>query len=175
MQELVEDHDEVGHLLQALMTAFDNGDPNAVLQRLDLFWARLAMHIRAEHLHLFPTVLRVLEQNPRRDAPSSAEAEKAVEQLHLDHDFFMQNLASAVKSMRELARMDRTAAERELPRVRATIAEVESRLAHHNQLEEKSVYLWARQFLSEDQQAELIRLIDAELTNLPPRFATNAT
>lgn len=172
MRELAEDHGKVDELLRLLKSALDDGDVREILKRLDLFWARLAMHIRAEHLHLFPTVLRTIEQ---KDTPSLEQAEKVVAQLRLDHDFFMHALASAIQTMRELSRLDQSAAEGKLPQVRAAITAVETRLADHNHAEENGVYVWATKFLSKDEQVELARIINAELTNLPPRFAANVT
>lgn len=41
-------------------------------QKLDLFWARLAVHIRAEHLHMFPALLRA--NNPELDQAATTAA-----------------------------------------------------------------------------------------------------
>ncbi len=50
-----------------------------IFEKLDIFWARLAMHIRAEHLHLFPVTLKALES---KDDPDYKAAAKAIDQLH---------------------------------------------------------------------------------------------
>lgn len=167
---LSEDHAEVDQLRCALMTALDEGDAVATLERLDLFWARLAMHIRAEHLHLFPKVLQALEQS--ENTVSLEETQNAIQQLRRDHDFFMHELASAIQTARKL---DPTTASEQLREIRARVVEVEKRLAIHNHLEENGVYIWAKTSLDQNEQAALARLIKAELTNLPLRFAKNAT
>ena len=58
---LVDDHAEVDELLRGVMLAFDGGDVREVYPKLDYLWARLAVHIRAEHLHLFPALLSAAE------------------------------------------------------------------------------------------------------------------
>ena len=57
---LAEDHAALGELLRAFLTQLDEGDTAGAFVHLDLFWARLAMHIRAENLHLFPAILNAL-------------------------------------------------------------------------------------------------------------------
>ena len=54
---LSHDHHEVSEILKQLLAALHNKDVGATYSGLDLLWARLAVHIRAEHLHLFPIVL----------------------------------------------------------------------------------------------------------------------
>ena len=55
---LISDHLELDTILGQLFSALDKGAAGEVYQNLDFFWARLAMHIRAEHLHLFPAILK---------------------------------------------------------------------------------------------------------------------
>jgi len=59
-QRLVDDHIALDEVLKQLKEMLTGGDIEASHARLDLFWARLAVHIRAEHLHLFPVVLNRL-------------------------------------------------------------------------------------------------------------------
>ena len=47
---LEKDHTEVDQLYNEVVGRLDAGSSEEVLERLDLFWARLAVHIRAEHL-----------------------------------------------------------------------------------------------------------------------------
>ena len=162
------DHDELDKLLGALVAALKGNDAPAIVAPLDLFWARLAMHIRAEHLHLFPTVLRALQE---RDAAALTQAQNTIAQLRGDHDFFMHQLASAMQTMRELNRMDRGRTEVGLEEVRETIAQIKNRLVLHNQMEEEGVYVWSRSILNEHEQTELAGLIHTEISNLPPRFS----
>lgn len=51
---LADDHSEMDALLEEFFDALCCADVELIYQTLDFFWARLAMHIRAEHLHLFP-------------------------------------------------------------------------------------------------------------------------
>src|ERR1044072_7980506 len=90
-QRLSDDHDAVSEVLKQLLTALDNKDVQASYARLDLLWARLAVHIRAEHLHLFPAI-----------APRVNGAQRAIDRLRADHDFFMRELAQSIAILREL-------------------------------------------------------------------------
>ena len=89
---LSDDHREVDLLLADALENLRLGNGLEAFQALDLFWARLAMHIRAEHLHLFPAVLNT--SHPDSEVPQTLEA------LRRDHDFFMHELADAIKAMR---------------------------------------------------------------------------
>ena len=174
---LTGDHDALDKLLSALLAALDEGDAAKAFARLDLFWARLAMHIRAEHLHLFPGILGALpgDSGKRGDKSlSTAEAREAIAQLHLDHDFFMHELAGAVKLMRDCRTTGEDDRTSEIESVRQTIVTVRSRLEAHNKLEEELVYrLPAKLFGSEAQNALAVEIRD-ELKNLPPRFRDEA-
>src|ERR1043165_845632 len=102
---LAHDHISLDGLLRDVIAALDAGDAQRSHARLDLFWARLAVHIRAEHLHLFPAILGALREKRGGKiaaAPSLAEAQEAIEELRHDHDFFMRELAGAVQLMRTL-------------------------------------------------------------------------
>lgn len=174
---LAEDHEALDKLLTALLAALDEGNAATAFVRLDLFWARLAMHIRAEHLHLFPAIRGALDSGTVRksdEAPSAAEAREAIAQLHDDHDFFMHQLAGAVKVMRACrttAGGDRTS---EIEGVRQTIATVRNRLEVHNKLEEELVYRLPAKLFGSEEQTVLAMLINDELKNLPPRFRDEA-
>jgi hemerythrin superfamily protein len=158
-QRLLDDHDDVSELLKQLLTALDNRDVQSAHAKLDLLWARLAVHIRAEHLHLFPTVInRVTEAQP------------VVEILRTDHEFFMRELARAVGVLRELNASD----ESKLGAVGDTVREIEKRLATHNEIEENQIYRWASTILTEPEQTDLAARINTELENRPPRFSVEA-
>src|SRR4026209_3045759 len=103
-QRLAHDHTELDNLLKQLQQALADSDLEASHAKLDLFWARLAVHIRAEHLHLFPTVLGRLASNSADPAfsPTFSDAETSIEQLRADHDFFMHALAQAIGRLRDL-------------------------------------------------------------------------
>ncbi len=158
-QRLSADHDAVSELLEQLLTALDRQDINTTYRKLDLLWARLAVHIRAEHLHLFPAVVTHLP-----------EAQTTIEDLRTDHDFFMRELAQAVGILRELRNSDNAA----LSAVAATVRAVEKRLATHNQIEEDQIYAEASIILTEPEQTELLARINSELENRPSRFSEEA-
>ena len=158
-QRLSDDHDAVSEVLEQLLTALDNRDIATSYSKLDLLWARLAVHIRAEHLHLFPAVVGRL-----------TEAQTIVENLRTDHDFFMRELARAVGILREVRNGDEAA----LSAAAATVREVENRLATHNEIEEDQIYAQASIILTEPEQLELVAQINAELENRPPRFSEEA-
>src|SRR6185437_4393778 len=83
------------------------GDLDKSFDTLDVFWARLAMHIRAEHLHLFPATIAAVDKLEKRNrtaagrAPSAQTAREIIAQLRADHDFFMQELAAAITQLRK--------------------------------------------------------------------------
>jgi hemerythrin-like domain-containing protein len=158
-RRLSDDHQAVSEVLEQLVTALDNRDVGTSYSKLDLLWARLAVHIRAEHLHLFPAVSRRLP-----------EVQTTVENLRTDHDFFMRELARAAGILRELRNGDESA----LRAVTGTIRDVESRLATHNKIEEDQIYAQASIILTETEQLELLAQINAELENRPPRFSEEA-
>ncbi|HEY6216280.1 MAG TPA: hemerythrin domain-containing protein [Pyrinomonadaceae bacterium] len=157
-RRLSDDHHAVSEVLKELLTALNNKDVETSYSKLDLLWARLAVHIRAEHLHLFPAI-----------ASKLAEAQPVIDRLRADHDFFMRELARAMGILRELPRD-----EVELAAVGDTIREIEKRLATHNKIEEDQIYRWSSTVLTESEQFELLARINAELKNRPPRFSQQA-
>ena len=162
---LIGDHTAVGKVLKQLQTALRRGDLEVAHKELDSFWARLAVHIRAEHLHLFPTVLAGLE------SAALDEAQAVVLQLRQDHDFFMHELALAVEIMRELLAFPQHVMVHErLNNVKRIVLEVERRLVKHNELEENHMYRWATTLLNSQEQAKLAKLVAAELEKRPSRF-----
>ena len=156
-QRLSNDHRGVNEVLKQLLTALQNQDVGTSYAKLDLFWARLAVHIRAEHLHLFPAVSGRLPK-----------AQSVVEKLRADHDFFMTELARAVNTLREHP------TSLELNSVLDVVLEVEKRLANHNEIEENQIYRWAGTILTEPEQIDLAARINAELENRPSRFSLEA-
>ena len=156
-RRLSDDHEDVGEVLKQLLTALDNNDVETSYSKLDLLWARLAVHIRAEHLHLFPAVTTHV-----------SEAQAIVENLRADHDFFMRELARAIGIFRERSGQADFAA------VRDAVRDVEKRLITHNEIEEDQIYAQASIILTEPEQSELLARINAELENRPPRFSEEA-
>jgi iron-sulfur cluster repair protein YtfE (RIC family) len=163
-QLLSDDHDAVHEVLQQLLTALNKNDVQTSHAKLDLLWARLAVHIRAEHLHLFPAI-----------ASESSEAQSIIDQLRADHNFFMHELAQAIGVIRELPpNLDNVRYEAKWAAVADTVREIEKRLATHNEIEENQIYHLAGTILSEPAQMELSTRINAELENRPPRFSAEA-
>ena len=164
--QLIDDHRSLDRVLKQLQVALRNSDVETTHAKLDLFWARLAAHIRAEHHHLFPTVLSSLED---------ATAQTVIAELRQDHDFFMHELARAVEIIRKLL----TVAEHQilkegLDNVKNIVLQVEQRLVKHNEVEESQIYRWANTLLSPEQQAQLAKQITTELRKHPPRFTLSA-
>ena len=162
-ERLSEDHDAVAEVLAQVLTALENKDVQASYARLDLLWARLAVHIRAEHLHLFPAI-----------APRVAGAQPAIDRLRADHDFFMRELAQSIAILRELPPQITAGDDAKLTAVAAAVREVENRLATHNELEENQIYRWSSTILTEPEQIDLLARINAELEHRPPRFSAGA-
>lgn len=155
---LSDDHAGVDVLLDDIFQKLERGIAADALSALDLFWARLAMHIRAEHLHLFPAVLKI---NSETHIP------EILERLRRDHDFFMHELADSMKAMRSTA----AASESEIMRdIVVRLRAIKGRLAEHNALEEERIYPLQHR-LSASEREQLARSIAKELSNLPPRFS----
>jgi hemerythrin-like domain-containing protein len=170
---LTNDHADLAELLCDLRTALDAGDLELSYARLDRFWARLAVHIRAEHLRLFPTILRALSDRPTDHspaAPSLSQAQSTIEELHRDHDFFMHELARSLAAMRGLMATDAQDIALDLNEVRTRVAAVEERLVTHNTIEESQVYLWTSTLLRDEEQAALAKRLQDDLDNMPRRF-----
>src|SRR5215213_1685181 len=167
-ERLAGDHVALAQLLTQLHAALNNGDVDACYASLDLFWAKLAVHIRAEHLHLFPSVLKGVT------AAGEDETQSAIERLRADHDFFMHELAKAVETIRMLSNVaEQPVIDQGLDTVRRAISEIELKLADHNRIEENHVYQLAGIVLNSAEQEELARRINSELEKRPPRFSAN--
>ncbi|HMF57727.1 MAG TPA: hemerythrin domain-containing protein [Pyrinomonadaceae bacterium] len=174
MRDLLErDHEELDGVLRELFLALDGGDKDESFVRLDLLWARLAIHIRAEHICLFPAILGAPQPllTGRGSAPSLEEAQSAIGVLRRDHDFFMHELAKAINLIRALKGIPDAGAVGEcLREVRSIVQSVKTRLRAHNQLEEDKVYGLIDVLLNEAERSTLDTRVRRELENLPPRF-----
>jgi len=172
---LEEDHRSIADMIAQLCAVLESQDAERALTRLDLFWARLAVHIRAEHLCLFPALIEAARQRAsvsEEDRPRFEEAQSAINRLRHDHDFFMVELARAVNSLRGvLSSQDEEAISECLRDVRERVNEIMARLAEHNQLEEEQVYRWPAVLLDSSRQANLAECARRELENMPSRFA----
>lgn len=171
------DHTELDTLLQTAFAALADGALDRVFAPLDAFWARLAVHIRAENLHLFPALLRAAEESPRRmDAPPPGTITEVIMRLRADHDFFMNELALAMKTLRTLRGQNRPpASPDELAGLRDLLDRVSHRLNDHNEIEETQAYRWVETLLDAAQLTNLAENIQRELQNLPARMKPMTT
>ncbi|HEY6120589.1 MAG TPA: hypothetical protein VIV66_11545 [Pyrinomonadaceae bacterium] len=170
---LADDHSALDEVLKQLQRALDAGDIEASHAKLDLFWARLAVHIRAEHLHLFPSVINALSKTKvdQTGTPTQSVGQISVNRLRGDHEFFMRELAQAIEILHDLLNeTDRRVVDEGTRRVHRILLAMEKRLLIHNEIEEKQIYRWATIVLDEQQQLELAMRVNAELVNRPARF-----
>jgi Hemerythrin HHE cation binding domain. len=172
---LTDDHDRLNEMFAGIFADFDAEDVEAVYRNLDFFWALLAVHIRAEHLRLFPQILQAAELSDKTNSegvPGIEYVRETIARLHSDHNYFMRELLSAIKQMRLLRGKGRTMNDGELlAKARRNVEAVQKRLETHNEIEEKEVYLWADLFFEGASGADLREKIQKELDNIPPRFA----
>ena len=103
-EPLFHDHQSLDSVLAELLSALRRRDAHGSYRELDLFWARLAMHIRAEHLHLFPVLLSAVTDDRE---PSASEVKTVIDDLRRDHEFFMRELAAAIATMKRIERIAR--------------------------------------------------------------------
>jgi hypothetical protein len=174
---LVDDHSEVDIVIHDLLAALDESDQARSFEQLDLLWARLAVHIRAEHLHLFPSILGALDQPlnfPPADAPSSDHVREVLERLREDHDFFMVELAKAVNAARVWFLPGNEPTLDHFLEIKHRVLSVSSRLQDHNQMEEEQVYLWPEILMAPTECAGMSVRMKREINNLPPRFSASS-
>lgn len=168
---LAHDHTELDTTLAIVFSALADSEVERAFTNLDVIWARLAMHIRAENIHLFPALLRASEIPERSSKiPTLETVQAAVAQLRIDHDFFMSEITAAMKELRALRRDESLDSSAILAKVREQLVRVSQRLETHNAHEESQVYHWAAALLDESEQKALSEKIQRELDNLPPRL-----
>jgi len=171
------DHEALGELLQRLDSTLEKRELIISCESLDLFWARLAIHIRAENVRLFPAILSAHPEAFGAALPPLEEIQSTIQQLRVDHNFFMTELSDVVQMMRQLVKAevyDQPKLVRELSRIRDHVHGVSTRLKAHNELEEEQVYGWPALILSGSELRMLEDALKREIKNLPPRFATNS-
>ena len=174
-QSMERDHQHLSALLKNLRSALDDPGQTRTFELLDLFWARLAVHIRAENLCLFPALLRAVTAGPNEgDAPTLDEVNCAVETLRSDHNFFMDQLSKAVNMLRHAQSnlKDTQSMINTCEKVRSVVDAISGRLCEHNRLEEEQVYRWTERILSATELDALSAALRYQLKNLPPRFAS---
>jgi len=171
---LEEDHRSLDTLIAQLCDALEEYDVEGSFARLDFVWARLAVHIRAEHLCLFPALLDAARRlsSSAQGVPRFDEVQGAINQLRHDHDFFMTELARGVNIMRgTMSSLNPDVVRECLRDVRAIVSTVKARLEEHNKLEEEQVYRWPAVLFDLSRQAQVAECARHEIENMPPRFA----
>jgi len=167
---LADDHQVLDALLKSLTVTLDAGDPAKIFNELDLFWARLAMHIRAENTRLFPALLAAANYDLGVQT-DPLKVREAIAKLREDHNFFMTQLAEAVQLARRLAEDNQPNHRESLDQIRCMVATVQALLETHNVLEEEFVYGLQVKLLSVAEQEELADGIRRELEKFPGRFS----
>lgn len=170
---LDDDHTELDALLDKVFAALDAEEIETIYKSLDFFWARLAMHIRAEHLHLFPAIIKAIETQTAENnsVPPLDEAQKVIKDLQDDHNFFMRELSAMIKLLRERRENEEIGDfSDQIAEMRFKMTSVKNRLETHNDVEETEVYRWLDLLLSSPERDVLGELMEREITNLPPRF-----
>jgi hemerythrin superfamily protein len=150
---LESDHKEINDLLHRAREVIFLSDREYVYAAVDMVWARLAVHIRAEHIRLFPALI------------GAGADEKILDGLRNDHASFMNALGQVIKNLTG----DPVGKIESGEMILAILDNVENRLLEHNELEERLIYPITLCF----EKADAIRLYDEikrELDNIPPRF-----
>jgi len=173
-QLMEKDHEALDEVLQRLESSLEKHELLSSFELLDLFWARLAVHIRAENVRLFPAILSACPDAFGNTLPPLKEVQSTIGRLRVDHNFFMDELSRAVKSMRELLARSESYKQPELTRelsgIREQVKAVSTRLKAHNVLEEGQVYGWPGRMMNGSRLRILEDAIKHEIKNLPPRF-----
>lgn len=168
---LAHDHEELARLLVELDAKLEQLDVSRAFKLLDLFWARLAVHIRAENLHLFPSLANTPATlfTGKGDLPTSEDAHDLLLRLRSDHDYFMKELATIIKAMREIT-LGHDSHDLDIHEIRRRMNAIRERLEVHNVLEEERAYTWPLVLFDEATLTRLGQRLKQELENLPPRF-----
>jgi len=169
---LQDDHESLGQLLTELAVELPGPDIARAFELLDLFWARLAVHIRAENLHLFPALANAPASlfTGEGNVPTSAETQNVLARLRSDHDFFMKELALMIRAMREIVGSHEECRE-ETEELLQRLTIIKKRLEAHNRIEEEQAYIWPSLLFEGETAAKLCDRLRHELETLPPRFA----
>lgn len=160
---LATDHADLDALLDHVMAGLTASRKEEAYQKLDLFWARLAMHIRAEHLHLFPAILSICQSHPLEDGLSAITT--IITGLRADHDLLMHDLARLIKKARPTGTQSNW-----MPEAIEILKSARTLLEEHNRVEEAHIYPLAAHYLSEEEYEILLTSMRRELDNVPFRF-----
>ncbi len=153
-----------------MFDALGRGDRRQTFLTLDHFWARLAVHIRAEHLHLFPALLQRSRDSKSQCGITDVESRLPdnISMLRSDHDFFVKEIGKDVNLLRADEKEKRENVD--LGEIRKNLMIIAGRLGVHNTLEEIDVYPLAPALLTAEEIAELEVSMSRELAKLPQRF-----
>ncbi len=171
VKELLEnDHREINDLFGRAMQALDGGRPSTAHNRLDLFWMRLAVHIRAEHKALFPRFEALRSRPDHPAAGRGKEFETTVQSLRREHDEFMLTLSESVATLKKVRRgADAKEVAAKISAVKDRLTGLSERLSRHNIEEESTVYPLIDAWESPASAEALHRQLTAELQRLPSR------
>ena len=163
------DHVEIDALLEDIFKSFGNSGSTEIFRKLDYFWARLAMHIRAEHLHIFPALIAFHNAHGPvgKRGEQLADVSSEIARLRDDHDFFMHELAEAIKAMSAITTENEARTIRDVQR---RIQALALRLDDHNQREEQKIYPIISMLTVPGESGKLEASVKHELENPPPRF-----
>jgi hypothetical protein len=169
---LEDDHQSLAQLFADLDEELEKPNLARAFELLDLVWARLAVHIRAENLHLFPAIVNASASlfTEKGGRPTFAEAQGLILRLRSDHDFFMKELAQIINVGREIVAVQ-TPSVAEFGELRPRLTVIRTRLEAHNRLEEDQLYKWPGLLFDKSTLVDLSQRLHHELENLPPRFA----
>lgn len=169
------DHEEIDRILERIFAALDGRESVFAFENLDNFWARLAVHIRAEHLCLFPELLKIVPDHECVDESVEGEnsLEELIEGLRNDHNFFMSELGSLIKEWRATVTAHEEGEHSLSSETRIRLDRLRRRLLLHNEIEENQVYPLIDSALSPVDAGDLRARIEKELNRMPARFGEN--
>jgi len=170
------EHQMMDEVLGDLATLLQKEDVEWSFELLDLFWRQLTVHIRAENVCLFPTILNApREIFGKNGLPDFEEVKVAIDQLRADHNFLVDQLSQALRLLRELLNStDAPPADvvtNSIGEIRARIMAVSERLRSHAELEEEQVYKWPELILSPEQLETLQEAFLREGDTIPRNVA----
>ena len=168
------DHRMMDEVLGDLAILLQKEDIEWSFELLDLFWRQLAVHIRAENVCLFPTILNASREIfGKNGLPEFEEAKAAIDQLRADHTFLVDQLSQALRILRELLANTKPASDvtESIGEIRARILAVSEKLRAHTALEEERVYKWPKIILSPEQFETLQEAFVRESEKVPRSVA----
>jgi len=164
----------LGEILDQLKIQLTKPDLPLAFETLDLLWASLAVHIRAENICLFPAVLNAPRNKfgESNNMPDFEQVKATVDDLRSDHNHFMSELGVAMKEMRSLiVHPEHYSVAGVVAVLRRRLDNLEELLERHNEKEEELIYLWPSLLLDDESLSQLELGLVTQIENMPPRFA----